>query len=65
MAAVAGKSIQIKYVPGPVGVQARNHSNARIKALGWRDRWSLKDGIAATYPGVAEQVRKSRLNAAA
>ena len=35
VAAVAGKSIQIKYVP----------------------RWSLKDGIAATYPWVAEQVR--------
>lgn len=65
VAAVAGKNIRIKYVPGPVGVQARNHSNDRIKALGWSDRWSLKDGIAVTYPWIAEQVRKAALSVAA
>lgn len=65
VAVVAGKNIRIKYVPGPVGVQARNHSNDRIKALGWTDRWSLKDGIAVTYPWVAEQLRNSHQTAAA
>ena len=30
MAEVAGKRIRIKHVDGPVGVQSRNFSNARI-----------------------------------
>ena len=58
VATVAGKTINVKYVPGPVGVQSRNFSNARIYSPGWRDRFSLADGIARTYPWVEEQVRK-------
>jgi GDP-D-mannose 3', 5'-epimerase len=61
VATVAGKDIRIKYVPGPVGVKARNHSNGRIKALGWEDRWSLEEGIAVTYPWVAQQVERATL----
>ena len=55
VAAVAGKQIRIKYVPGPVGVQARNHSNERIYALGWTCKNDLKAGIEQTYPWVREQ----------
>src|SRR2546428_10326535 len=51
VADVAGKAIQIRYVEGPVGVQSRNFSNERAYSLGWRPRYSLKDGIAQTYPG--------------
>jgi GDP-D-mannose 3',5'-epimerase len=58
---VAGKSIKIRWVQGPVGVQSRNFSNARIYSLGWRSRYSLKDGIALTYPWIEEQVRAARL----
>jgi nucleoside-diphosphate-sugar epimerase len=43
-----------------VGVQSRNFSNARIYSLGWKPRYFLKDGIALTYPWVAEQVKKTR-----
>jgi nucleoside-diphosphate-sugar epimerase len=57
----AGKKVQIKHVPGPVGVQSRNFSNERIYSLGWRAKFFLKDGIARTYPWVEEQVRKIRL----
>jgi len=53
---VAGKAIQIRYVEGPVGVQSRNFSNQRIYSVGWRPRYSLRDGIARTYPWVHEQV---------
>jgi len=53
---IAGKPLQIKHVPGPVGVQSRNFSNERIYSLGWRARYLLKDGIARTYPWIAEQV---------
>ncbi len=57
---VAGKKIRIKYVDGPVGVQSRNFSNERIYSTGWRARYSLKDGIARTYPWVQAQVQAQR-----
>ncbi len=57
VAQVAGKTIHIKHVPGPVGVQSRNFSNARIYSLGWKSKVSLKDGIALTYPWVEAQVK--------
>jgi nucleoside-diphosphate-sugar epimerase len=57
---VSGKKVQIKHVPGPVGVQSRNFSNERIYSLGWQAKFYLKDGITRTYPWIAEQVRKSK-----
>jgi nucleoside-diphosphate-sugar epimerase len=65
VADVAGKTIRIKYVPGPVGVQSRNFSNGRIHSIGWRPRYSLKDGIARTYPWVHAQVEARRRQPAA
>ena len=59
VAKIAGKKIRIKHVKGPVGVQSRNFSNARIESIGWRSRFPLRDGIARTYPWVAEQVAKA------
>jgi len=56
VADVAGKAIQIRYVEGPVGVQSRNFSNERIYSVGWRPRYSLREGIAQTYPWVHAQV---------
>src|SRR2546428_473568 len=56
VADVARKAIRIRYVEGPVGVQSRNFSNKRIYSVGWRARFSLKDGIAGTYPWVRAQV---------
>jgi len=38
---VSGKEIHVKYVEGPVGVQARNFSKARIHSLGWEATVSL------------------------
>lgn len=60
VARVARKRIATNYVPGPVGVQSRNFSNARVYSLGWRSRFSLEDGIRRTYPWVAEQLRCHR-----
>jgi GDP-D-mannose 3', 5'-epimerase len=59
VAKVAGKKINIKHVPGPVGVLARNFRNDKIRKLGWKSRFSLKEGIACTYPWIAKQVRKN------
>jgi nucleoside-diphosphate-sugar epimerase len=57
VAEAAGKSISKVYVEGPVGVQARNFSKARIHALGWQAWFSLREGIANTYPWVEAQAR--------
>src|SRR5512147_736416 len=57
VAQVAGKTVQVKSVPGPVGVQSRNFSNARIYSIGWRSKFNLQKGIERTYPWVADQVK--------
>ena len=62
VAKIAGKEISIEHVEGPVGVQARNFSNAKIYATGWRSRFSLKDGIARTYPWIERQVKATAIS---
>jgi len=59
---VAGKNIHKQYVEGPVGVQARNFSKARIKSLGWEAKVSLKEGIARTYAWIEAQVKRGIVN---
>lgn len=54
---VAGKSIRLKHIEGPVGVKARNFRVDRISSIGWTSRVSLKDGISRTYPWVHAQVQ--------
>ncbi|MGC8781130.1 MAG: NAD-dependent epimerase/dehydratase family protein [Anaerolineae bacterium] len=58
--AVAGKRVNIEWVPGPVGVQSRNFSNARIYTTGWRARYPLIEGIRRTYPWIEQQVKAAR-----
>lgn len=60
VAKVAGKTIQIKHIDGPVGVHSRNFANERMYSIGWRPQVYLEAGIAQTYPWVAEQVEKAR-----
>jgi nucleoside-diphosphate-sugar epimerase len=61
VAEVAGKRINIRHIEGPVGVQSRNFSNARIESLGWKPKYFLKDGIALTYPWIEAQVEATRM----
>jgi len=60
VAEASGKTIHIKHIKGPVGVQSRNFSNERIYALGWKPRFFLKDGIARTYPWIEAQVKATQ-----
>jgi nucleoside-diphosphate-sugar epimerase len=60
VAEVSEKTIHIKHVEGPVGVQSRNFSNERIYSLGWQAKHYLKDGISRTYPWIEEQVKEAR-----
>lgn len=59
VAEIAGKKIHRKHIDGPVGVQARNFTNDLIKSIGWKSEYSLKDGLARTYPWIEEQVLAS------
>lgn len=61
VAEVAGKKIHVRHIEGPVGVHSRNFSNERIYSIGWQARYFLKDGVARTYPWVAEQVSRLQL----
>ncbi len=60
VAQVAKKSIAIRHIEGPVGVQSRNFSNDRIESIGWRPRTSLHAGVAQTYPWIEAQVLAQR-----
>ena len=60
VAKVAGKTIHIEHIEGPVGVHSRNFSNDRMYSIGWRPQVYLEDGIAQTYPWVAKQVEEAR-----
>ena len=59
IAAVARKTITSHYIDGPVGVQSRNFSNARIESLGWAAKVPLRDGIASTYPWINAEVQRT------
>lgn len=58
VAKVANKRIHVVYVDGPVGVESRNFTNERIKSTGWKPQYTLAQGIAETYPWIAEQVKR-------
>ncbi|MBN1580627.1 MAG: NAD-dependent epimerase/dehydratase family protein [Anaerolineae bacterium] len=60
VAEASGKTVNIKHVEGPVGVQSRNFSNERIYSLGWQARVFLAEGISLTYPWVEAQVKAAR-----
>ena len=59
--AVAEKQAKVRWVEGPVGVHSRNFSNARIYSTGWRSQYSLREGIARTYPWVEQQVKAAAI----
>lgn len=54
---VAGKSMGIEHIPGPLGVRGRNSDNRLIKQmLDWEPEAPLIDGIRETYTWIAAQV---------
>jgi GDP-D-mannose 3',5'-epimerase len=56
---IAGKRLTLEHVPGPLGVRGRNSDNALIKEkLNWAPTQPLKQGLAKTYPWIANQVKQ-------
>lgn len=56
MVEASGKSVTPRYVDGPVGLQSRNFSHARIESLGWSAPTTLRQGIAQTDAWIEQQV---------
>lgn len=57
IASIAGKEINVKNVPGPVGVMGRNSDNRLIREkIGWAPQENLELGLKKTYDWVQEQI---------
>lgn len=61
VANVAGKHISKHHdLHGPQGVRGRNSDNSLLyEVLGWEPSISLREGLAKTYPWIAEELRKA------
>ena len=54
---IAGKTLSIRNVPGPLGVRGRRSDNGLIRErLGWAPSCSLRDGLEQTYRWIEAQV---------
>ncbi|MBN1621097.1 MAG: NAD-dependent epimerase/dehydratase family protein [Endomicrobiales bacterium] len=57
---IAGKSISIKHIKGPLGVRGRNSDNKLInEKLGWKPSLSLEVGLEHTYKWINKQVQRA------
>ena len=52
---ISEKNLDLKFIPGPVGVKSRNFSNDKIHSLGWRPQISLRQGLSLTYDWLTRQ----------
>jgi len=58
---IAGKSLSVKHIPGPLGVRGRNSHNELIhKMLGWKPSQPLRNGLDVTYSWIETQVRRAK-----
>lgn len=63
VADIAGKTIHVKHIDGPLGVRGRNSDNKLIDArLGWKPSQPLKNGLEKTYKWILQQVEKTTDN---
>jgi GDP-D-mannose 3', 5'-epimerase len=61
IAEIAGKTITIRHVAGPLGVRGRNSDNRLIaERLGWSPKRPLRDGLEKTYAWIESQVKQTR-----
>jgi GDP-D-mannose 3',5'-epimerase len=60
VADIAGKTIQLNHVPGPLGVRGRNSDNRMIaERLGWSPSQPLVAGLERTYEWIERQVARN------
>lgn len=56
---IAEKNVKIKWVPGPVGVKSRNFSHEKIYSLGWKPKYTIKEGLKITYKWIETQLKEA------
>lgn len=62
-AQIAGKTIHVHHIDGPLGVRGRNSDNALIsEKLNWKPEQPLKYGLEKTYNWVSQQVSDAQNN---
>ncbi len=55
---IAGKSLTVKHIPGPLGVRGRNSDNRLIaEKLGWKPSWPLCKGLEVNYRWIESQFK--------
>ena len=55
---IAGIEVEIRSIPGPVGVRGRNSDNTLIyEKIGWKPSQPLRRGLEITYRWIEEQVK--------
>lgn len=55
---ISGKSVRVKHVDGPIGLQNRLTDNSTIKSLGWAPKYSLTEGMKITYDWIKSCIDK-------
>jgi nucleoside-diphosphate-sugar epimerase len=61
---VANKQLNVRHVPGPLGVRGRNSDNRLIaKCLGWAPSFGLEMGLRNTYQWIEQQVLENKQEA--
>jgi GDP-D-mannose 3', 5'-epimerase len=54
-----GKKLDVKHIPGPIGVRGRNSNNTFIyEKIGWKPSTPLKEGLKTTYLWIERQINK-------
>ncbi len=60
VADIAGKSLTLDHIPGPLGVRGRNSDNRLIQQkLGWSPSQPLVKGLEKTYAWIESQVHRN------
>jgi GDP-D-mannose 3',5'-epimerase len=61
---IAGKQLEKRHIPGPLGVRGRNSDNRLIRAkLGWEPSQPLIKGLETTYRWIETQTRSNSARA--
>ena len=56
---IADKSMDIRNIPGPLGVRGRNSDNRLIaERLGWAPSQSLREGMEITYEWIKGEIQR-------
>lgn len=63
VAEIAGKKVNVRHIPGPLGVRGRNSDNTLCREkLRWEPKMKLRDGLAKTYAWISQQVENDKKN---